>query len=135
MSKKREKRKKFEIKKYVSPIFLVMLAISFAMWYLTKLSANYTDVEVPVIVDVDGNKFRVTCIAEGPGYRLMAHRSFGKSRVNLRFEEVDTTPSVVNPGRYVISPSSLQRAISLRNTDIKIVGISDIPEIKRNSYQ
>ena len=127
----KEPKKKFNIKKYVSPVFLAMVAISFVMWYLTKLSHDYT-ADVPVKVNIDGNQFKVTCVAKGAGYRLVTRRTINKSKVTLRFNEVDTTPSVINPGKYVISPSSLQTAISERNSDIQIISVGDIPEITYN---
>lgn len=127
-------KKKFNIRKYVSPVFLALLALSFLMWFLTKLSYTYT-AEVPVDVDIDGNKFRVTCIAEGVGYRILGHRTFNKSHVTLRFRDVHTTPSVISDGHYVVDPYSLQNAISVRNSDIKIISIGDIPDITYNGLR
>ena len=108
-----------------------MLLVSTMMWYLTKLNQDYT-AEIPVLVDIDGNKFKVTCVATGSGYSLLSRRVFNKSKINMRFSEVSTTPSVINPGYYVVSPSSLQTAISLSNSGIKIESIGDIPEITYN---
>lgn len=125
-------RKKFDIRRYVPPVFLLMLAISFMMWYLTKLSHDGYTAEVPVRVNIDGNEFRVECVAKGSGYSLLAHRTVRKSKITLRFNEVDTTPSVINPGKYVVSPNSLQKAISEKNSDIQIISIGDIPEITYN---
>ena len=125
-------RKKFDLRKYVPPAFLLMLVISFSMWCLTKLSHEGYTAEVPVKVNIDGNQFRVECTAKGSGYRLLVRRTIRKSKVVLRFNDVDTTPSVINPGKYVVSPSSLQKAISERNSDIQILSIGDIPEITYN---
>lgn len=122
---------KFNYKKYFSPIFLLMLLLSFGMWYLTKLSYTYT-AEVPVWVDIDGNKFKLECVVEAPGYRIIAHRTFGKSKLNLKFTDVQTTPSVLNDSYYVVNPLSLSSIISLNNSDIRLVSIGDIPEIKSN---
>ena len=124
-------KKKFNLKQYASPLFLAMLLISFSMWYLTKLSHDYT-AEVPVKMNIDGNQFRVTCVAHGSGYRLLSYRVFRKMKLNLGFSEVATTPSVINPGYYVVSPSSLQQVISLANSDLQIISIGDIPEITYN---
>lgn len=104
------------------------------MWCMTKLGYSYT-AEIPVFVDVDGNKFKVTCVAEGVGYNLFAHRTYRKSRVVLKFSDVDTTPSMVNPGKYVVSPNSLQTAISRRVNDVKINVVRDIPEITFNGVR
>lgn len=116
-------------RKYVSPAFLVMLLISMIIWYLTKLSYTYT-AQVPVSLDVGGNKFKVTCIAEGTGYRILSHRLFRKHDINLSFRDVQATPSVVNDGYFVIGSYSLQNAISAQISDLKIISVGGIPEIK-----
>ncbi len=54
------------MKQYISPMFLALLCLSFFLWYMTKLSYTYT-AEVPVKVNVAGNKFRVTAVARGAG--------------------------------------------------------------------
>lgn len=111
-----------------------MLLLSFSMWYLTKLSYTYT-AQVPVWVDIDGNKFKLTCIVEAPGYRILAHRTFGQSKLNLKFSDVQTTPSVLNEGLYVVNPLSLSSAISLHNSDIRLISVGDIPEITYNGVR
>ncbi len=121
-------KKKFGLRRFVSPAFLVMLFISFSMWYLTKLDSDYT-AEIPVTVNVGGNEFRTRCMVTAPGRQMLSYRVFRRSRVDLDFEDVETTPSVLNPGHYVISPNSLQTAISLANNNIRIVSIGEIPEI------
>lgn len=129
-----KKRKKFSLKRYFSPAFLLILAISFSMWYLTKLNDDYT-AEIPVLVNIGGNEFKVTCVATASGHKLLARRVFSRSKLDIPFNGIATTPSVLNPGRYVISPSSLQTAISLANNDIKIISIGDIPEITYKGVQ
>ncbi len=123
-----EHKKKFNLRRFISPVFLVMLFISFSMWYLTKLNDEYT-AGIPVTVNIGGNEFRVECMATASGRQLLRYRVFQRSRVELGFEDVETTPSVLNTGYYVISPSSLQSAISQANNNIRIVSVGDIPEI------
>ena len=119
---------KFNIKKYLSPIFLVLLCLSAVMWYLTKLSYTYT-AEVPVSVNIAGNRFTVMCEAEGVGYRILAHRMLNQSGLELDLKEVKTKRSAVTRGAYVVNPRSLQNIISARNSDIRIISIGEIPEI------
>ncbi len=121
-------------KEYLSPVFLVSLFLALVLWYLTKLSYTYT-AEVPVEVQVAGNEFQVMCVAEGKGYQIVAHRWFRKGAVTLGLHEVQTTPSAVNQGYYVISPFSLQNAISVRNSDLRIISVGELPEIKIDDVQ
>ena len=123
-----KQKKKLGFRRLVSPAFLVILFISFSMWYLAKLNGDYT-AEIPVSVSIGGNELKVTCVASASGRQLLSLRVFRRSRVELDFDDVETTPSMLNPGCYVISPSSLQNAISVANNNIRIISISDIPEI------
>ena len=106
-----------------------MLVISFIIWYLIKLGYNYT-AEVQLPVDIDGNQFRVECIAEGSGYRIIAHRYFRRGDVRIPFRDIQATPSVINTGNFVVNPHSLQNAISARIGDLRIVSVGEIPEIR-----
>lgn len=124
-------KKKFSLRWFVSPVFLVMLVVSVSMWYLSKLNGDYT-AEIPVMVNIGGNEFKVTCVATASGHQLLSYRLFKRSEIDLTFSDVTTTPSVTNPGYFVIEPSSLQTAISLANNNLRIVSIGDIPEITYN---
>jgi hypothetical protein len=119
---------KLNLKKYVSPIFLVLLFISLVLWYLTKLSYDYI-ATVPIQVEIENNRFRVECVAEGQGYRILAHRLFKQTPVNVRFTDLQSTPSVISADHYIINPHSLQSAISLNNGDLRIISVGEIPEI------
>jgi hypothetical protein len=123
-------KKKFGLRRLVPPAFIVMLFISLSMWYLTKLDGQYTT-DIPVTVDMDGNEFKVTCMATASGRQLLLQKVFRRSRINLDFGDIETSPSELNPNRYVISKTSLQNAIQLVNNDIHIVSVGDIPEITR----
>ena len=50
--------------------------------------------------------------------------------LELSWSDLDVSPSAINPGWVVISPYSLQNAISARNTDIKFLSVGPIPEIE-----
>lgn len=120
-------RKKFG--KYISPAFLVMLFLSFVMWFIIKLGYTYVT-EIPVNVNIEGNKINVSCVAEGEGYSLFANRYYNQREINLRWSDVEVTPSATNPRAVVISPYSLQNAISVRKPDVKIISMSAIPEVE-----
>lgn len=118
-----------QLRKFISVPFLVTLFLSFAMWYAIKLSYTYKT-EIPVSVNVDGHEFEINCIVEGQGTRLFARRYYNGEGMELNWSDLDVSPSAINPGWVVISPYSLQNAISARNTDIKIISVGPIPEIE-----
>lgn len=127
MTEKIEVVKK-RLRNYLSPTFLLLLTLSFMMWYLIKLGHTYTtDVMVPV--NVEGTRIRVKCDVKGSGYRIFAHRFLRRSDIKLTLRDVDVTPSVSNEGMLVINPVSLRRAISENTKDLDISAVSEIPEI------
>lgn len=117
------------LRKYVSVPFVVMMLLSSVLWYAKKLGHTY-QTEVPIMVDVAGRQFEVNCIVEGQGTRLFARQHYRSRPVELRWSDLDVSPSARNDGWVVISPYSLQNAISSRNTDIKILSVGPIPEIE-----
>lgn len=119
---------KRNFRRYLSPAFAVMLLLSFIMWYMIKLGYSYVT-EIPVTVDIEGHKFKVTCVVEGEGYNLFANRHYNRRSINLKWSDVEATSSTLNPGAVVITPYSLQNAISVRKPDIKIISMGAIPEI------
>ena len=118
-----------ELKKYVSPVFVAMLLLSAFMWYMIKLGHTYT-ADVPVEIEVAGNHFRVECVAEADGYKLLARRTYRKTSVALQLGDIQVSPSMVNDGNYIINAHSLQNAISVRVGDMRIVSVGEIPEIR-----
>lgn len=116
--------------RYVSPIFLVMLVASFILWYIAKLSYTYTT-EYTVSINTDGEKYKVACIFEGVGTNLISyHTSLGKSvKIPLSELKYKKSREEGHEGMLVIDPQSLQHAIAVRFSDVKVSSIGAIPEI------
>mgnify|MGYP007013466841 FL=1 len=116
--------------RYVSPIFLVMLVASFILWYIAKLSYTYTT-EYTVSINTDGEKYKVACIFEGVGTNLVSyHTSLGKSvKIPLSELKYKKSREEGHEGMLVIDPQSLQHAIAVRFSDVKVSSIGAIPEI------
>lgn len=116
--------------RYVSPVFLVLLVASFVLWYIAKLNYTYTTEQV-VRVSVDGEPFEVTCVVEGVGTNLFGYRVYMNKRLRIPLSELKTKPSHEegHEGKLIIDPQSLQNAISVRFSDIKVVSIGTVPEI------
>lgn len=117
------------VKKNFTPAFLVMLFISFMMWFLIKLGYTYTT-EIPMGVNIEGNVIAVSCVAEGTGYRLFSYNYYRHKEIILKWSDVEANASPVNPSAVQITPYSLQNAISAKSPDIKILSIGPIPEIQ-----
>lgn len=117
-------------KRYVSPVFLVMLVAAFILWYISKLSYTYTT-EYTVKINTDGERYKVACIFEGVGTNLVGyHTNFGKSvRIPLSELKYKRSREEGHEEMLIIDPLSLQQAIAVRFSDVKVVSIGSIPEI------
>ena len=126
------------LRKYVSPVFLALLAVSFTLWYILKLDYTYTK-DMKVEVNVDGQHITVPCVVEGKGSNLL----YSSSRVtiplsDLKYDVVDVRVSpeevpdsmAVTEKKVRIQPVSMQDAISIRYSDLKVLSVGVIPEIE-----
>lgn len=118
------------IKRYVSPVFLIMLVASFILWYISKLSYTYTT-EYVVKVNTDGEKYKVSCIFEGIGTNLVSYHTSLRNSVRIPLSELKYKRSREegHEQMLIIDPLSLQQAIAVRFSDVKVVSIGSIPEI------
>ncbi len=120
------------LRSYVSPVFLALLVASFILWYIAKLSYVYTT-EQSVRVNVDGTVFPVTCVVEGVGTNLFGYRVYANKTLRIPLSELKYTVSNEEgrEGNLLLDPQSLQSAISVRFSDIKVVSIGAVPEIEK----
>ena len=118
------------IKRYVSPVFLVMLVASFILWYISKLNYTYTT-EYTVKINTDGVKYNVECIFEGMGTNLVGyHTNFSKTiKIPLSELKYKKSREDGHEDKLIIDPQSLQHAIAVHFSDVKVVSIGVIPEI------
>ena len=129
------------LRRYISPVFVMLLLASFSLWYISKLKYNYTT-EFDINVNVDGRRFAVPCVVEGQGTNLLGYAIYTSRRINIPLTELKyrkvldmrksgqegEEPEAVE--MLQIEPASLQNAMSVRFSDIKIVSIGTIPEIE-----
>lgn len=118
------------LKRFVTPVFLVMLVVSFTLWYLIKLSYTYTT-EYTVSINTDGEKYKVSCIFEGVGTNLISYHVGWDKWVKIPLSELKYRKSREegHEGMIIIDPQSLQHAIAIRFSDVKVGSIGAIPEI------
>lgn len=118
------------LRQYISPVFLALLVASFILWYIAKLSYTYTT-EQTIRLNVDGEEFRVTCVVEGVGTNLFGYKAYMNKTLRIPLAELKYKRSREegHEEQIVIDPQSLQNAISVRFSDIKVISISSVPEI------
>lgn len=115
-------------KKSISPVFIAMFVAAFILWYITKLGYNYTT-DYNVRLAINGEKLEVPCVIEGKGTNLFNYKFQLGKRLRIPLEELNYKTVSDDFGEVFlqIDPKSLQNAISVRVSDIKIVSLGDIP--------
>ena len=126
-----------KLRNYISPVFLALLAVSFTLWYISKLNYTYTT-DFNIKVKVEGQRIVVPCVVEGKGTNLFGY-VLSTSRLNIPLSELEysvmrevtelsSVPS--DKMRLHIKPESLKNAISVRLSDINIRSVGSIPDIE-----
>jgi hypothetical protein len=115
-------------KKSISPAFIAMFVASFVLWYITKLNYNYTT-DYNVRLNIGGEKVEVPCVIEGKGTYLFNYKFQLSKRLRIPLEELSYQTVSDDFGEVFlqIDPKSLQNAISVRVSDIKVVSLGDVP--------
>ena len=123
------------IRQTVSPVFVVMLVASFILWYIAKLSYTYTTEQV-IRVRIGDEQVPVTCVVEGVGTNLFAYRVYNDKVLRIPLTELRTSCSAEEEtfGELIIDRQSLQNAISVRCSDIKIISVVDVPNLKEQAH-
>jgi hypothetical protein len=131
------------LRKYVSPVFLVLLAVSFTLWYISKLDYTYTT-DFKVDVNIDGQRITVPCVVEGKGSTLFGYGFYSSSRVSIPLADLkhktvvrpvpveDFADSVAIEKKIIINPLAMQDALSVRFSDLKILSVGTLPELEIN---
>ena len=111
-------------KKSISPAFIAMFVASFVLWYITKLNYNYTT-DYNVRLNIGGEKVEVPCVTEGKGTNLFNYKFQLSKRLRIPLEELSYQTVSDDFGEVFlqIDPKSLQNAISVRVSDIKVVSL------------
>lgn len=131
-----------KLRNYISPVFLALLAVSFTLWYISKLNYTYTT-DFNIKVKVDGERIIVPCVVEGKGTNLFGYGFYTSRRVSIPLSELNydivEIPVTTDDGSVLdlltteykvrISPISMQDAISVRFSDLKIVSVGDFDDI------
>ncbi len=120
------------MRRYVSPVFLALLVASFILWYIAKLNYTYSTRQ-DVRVEVDGVPFVVTCVVEGVGTNLFGYRMYMNKTLRIPLSDLKYRVSREegHEGKLLIDPKSLQSAIAVQLSDIKVISVDGVPEIDK----
>lgn len=118
------------VRHYVSPIFLAFLVAAFFLWYIAKLSYTYSTRQ-DVMVEVDGVPIEVTCVVEGVGTNLFRYRAYMNKKLKVELKDLvyEVCHDEGHEGKIRIEPKSLQSAIAVHLSDIKVLSVDAVPEI------
>ncbi|MEG1404992.1 MAG: hypothetical protein RSC34_00050, partial [Alistipes sp.] len=102
----------------------------FVLWYIAKLNYTYTTEQV-MHVEVDGEKFDLLCVIEGVGTNLFGYKAYVNKTLRIPLSELKYKRSheEEHEGQLILDPQSLQDALSVRFSDIKVISIGFVPEI------
>ena len=125
-----------KLRKYISPVFLALLAVSFTLWYISKLNYTYTT-DFDVEVDIDGTELNIPCIVKGKGTALFGYAVYTSKSADISLGELkyDSIPvvgeadSVILKHQARIHTSSMQEALAKRFSDLEITSVGTIPDI------
>lgn len=120
---------KVVLRRLSNPVFLVLLLLSFVLWYVVKLSYTYTTyINIPVYVD--DVRYNVRTNVEGNGYQILLQNiAPRRNSVELSSEDLDLTPSALYPDMYEVPPLVLQNQISSKITELKIISVETSVDI------
>ncbi|MFI3292071.1 MAG: hypothetical protein SNG27_02170 [Rikenellaceae bacterium] len=117
-----------KLRRWVSPVFVMMLFASFVLWYIAKLSYTYTT-ELKVKVDIEKQDVDIRCVVEGVGTNLFGYKIGGSKSAKIPISELRYTIRPVD-SLLTIENSSLMGALSVRFSDIKIISINSDAELR-----
>lgn len=124
-------------KSTVSSVFVVLLCASFILWYILKLRYTYTT-DYTVLLNINGEQMRVPCVIEGKGTNLFGYRINMRREIKIPLSDLKytiTNEAIVDGDTlqteaYLIDPQSIQSAISVRFSDIKVISVGDVPPLQ-----
>ena len=128
-----------KLRNYISPVFVALLVISVSLWYISKLNYTYTT-DFNIKVKVNGERIIVPCVVEGKGSNLIGYGFYSSRRVSIPLSELnydivevevedEGTNTINHEMKVRISPISMQDALSIRFSNIKIVSVGDFNDI------
>ncbi len=125
-----------------SPMFILFLVLAFALWYISRLSHNYTTtIEVEVTLTTDYNStvavqtpsVMVELLAEGDGRELLLYKLGIGGEITIPTSDLELSPvlSTATPYDYIIEENSMLQALGQYQNDFKVVMITDtIPSVR-----
>lgn len=133
------------IRKYVSPVYVLLVFVSFTVWCMAKLSYTYTT-DIKTRVEIDGRNYTLKCVVEGKGTNLLRYRFFKTPKIHIDGEELaysvvrsyktdeDGNQLSEMEKKVHLKHNSIQNAISVHFSDIKIISVQEIPDLPYEGF-
>lgn len=120
------------VRRLISTPFFLMLAASFILWYIAKLSYTYTT-EIDVKIKVIDQKVTTTCVVEGVGTNLVGYKIYSGGVIHIALSDIKykvSTPDDSEQEYIELDQEMLNKAISVHYSDIKVVSVEPIEPIE-----
>ncbi len=134
------------VKVVISPAFLILLVTSAILWFITKLSHNYTatiDVEVTPVTDFNSGiwveqqqPLLVKTLAQGDGRDLILYKLGLGQKINIPVSMLTISQEDdAQPYMFTIDEKSMERALSSEQNKFTILMTTcTIPTVKVSSF-
>ena len=123
------------VRRAISPVYMVLLCASFFLWYIIKLQYTYTT-NFSVLINVNGERLNVPCVVEGKGTNLLGYKVYTRRELKIPLSDLKYTVEYdygdsgeMLGSWYNLDPQSVQNAISVIFSDIKVISVGDIPSL------
>ncbi len=118
------------VRRFVSPLFLMMLFASLLFWYVAKLSYTYTT-DLDVKMRIEDQKFETKCVVEGFGTKLLGYHIYRGGSIKLSLSDLKYKRVKGDDGNYYIriDEGSLSTAVAMHYSDIKLISIGTPPDV------
>ena len=95
-----------------------------------------------MLVNIEVERLRIPCVIEGKGTNLLGYRVYMHKEIKIPLTELKYSIASevdVEAGEVVdsiiIDPQSIQSAISVRFSDIKVISVGDVPQLSMQDLQ
>lgn len=127
------------LNQFASTRIIIITILSFSMWLMVKLKNTYTT-DINLLLTIENHKYELTCVFEGDGMKLLRY-SIIPPEMTISLDEVQhRTVKVYDDDakahgksalvrKIRVSHKSLVDAVNIKFSDIKVVSVSEMPDL------
>ncbi len=119
-------------------IFIPFLVIASVLWYISRLSHEYTttiDVKVEIIPDfaaevwIEQESLSFEATVKGDGREIILNQLALNGKISVLASELMFT-RIASTSLYTVDASSMQKAIQNRSSGLSFIDLHDIPQVR-----